>query len=365
MGLRKFTTSKFWNYKFDFKGVTYSGSTGHTNKNLAAAWLLDLRAHKKKEFDDAAKGIKKDPDTTCGELLTEWKANHTGSNLIRVSRDWLLHVPESFMNKRALDATAGDLEEIRTTYLKFPSLRNEHLKEQMVANGRIMQTKSHSNGGANKVVTHIQLVFGWAVKTGRLPRMPFLPLAELVTQDPVRTFLTKAQVTEYLEEIDRCRNLHVMVMVRAELYLALREDEARQMRWGTFNSDRTSYQPFDTKTGKIIPIPVPDDLRIMLDLLKEKVPEDCEWCCPAKDGQPHRAQITTKAIKRAATKLGIKGLTPHRMRGSCVTIMARQGANAFTIKRMGRWKRMETAEKYVEIIEDDLRAAQERAFDGK
>jgi hypothetical protein len=38
------------------------------------------------------------------------------------------------------------------------------------------------------------------------------------------------------------------------------------------------------------------------------------------------------------------------------------GANAFVIKKMGRWKRMDTALKYVDIVEDDLRAAQQGVF---
>jgi len=362
MGLRKFPNSKYWNYEFNLKGVTYTGSTGHTNKNLADAFLKSFRATKEQEARDATLGIKKDPDTTCGELWTAWKANHMGANLARVSRDWDNHVPEAFLAKRALDVTAGDIEEIRTSYLKGTSLRNVHLKEQMEKNQRTIKAKPHSNGGANKLAAHIQLVFGWAVKTGRLPRKPFMPLAELVAQQAPKAFITKAQVDAFLTEIDRTRNFHVMVMVRAMLYLALREDEARQLRWRTFNADRTFYQPIDTKTGNPVPLPVKQDLRTMLDILREEVPEDCEWVCPAEDGQPHRQQITTKAIKRAAAAIGLLGLTPHKMRVSCATMMAKDGVSAFAIKKYGRWKRMETVEKYVQLMDDDLRDAQERTF---
>jgi integrase len=288
--------------------------------------------------------------------------HHSGSNLTRVSRDWRLHVPESLKAKLAKEVKASDIEEIRTAYLAGTSQRNLHLKEQMEANKRAIKVKPHNNNGANKLVTHINLVFGWAVKTERLQELPYEPLAALVEQEAPKTFLTKEQIDTYLEEIDRTRNLHVMVMVRAMLYLAMREDEARQMRWRTFNADRTSYQPFDTKTGKIMNLPVKEDLWMLLDLLRKEVPEECEWVCPAEDGQPHRQQITKKAIERGAAKLGITGLTPHKMRGSCATMVAREGVSAFAIKKLGRWKCMSTVEKYVNLVEDDLREAQEKVF---
>jgi len=358
-GLLRFPGSKVWNFQFRYKGTRYTGSTGCTAKGQAEAWLRNFRTETENKVDDAAKGIRND---TVKELLEDWKRHHTGSNLTRVSRDWRLHVPSTFQAKLAKEVTAGDIEEIRTVYLHGTSLRNLHYQEQMSKNQRVIKPKPHNNNGANKLVTNINLVFGWAVKTSRLKELPYVPLAPLVEQQAPKTYITKQQVESYLEEIDRSRNLHVMVMVRAMLYLALREDEARQLRWRTFNADRTFYQPWDTKTGTIVNLPVKSDLRTLLNLLREEVPEECEWVCPAEDGQPHRQQITTKAIKRAAVAIGLPGLTPHKMRGSCATIMARDGVSAFAIRKFGRWKRMETVEKYVEMVDGDLRDAQVRAF---
>jgi hypothetical protein len=45
------------------------------------------------------------------------------------------------------------------------------------------------------------------------------------------------------------------------------------------------------------------------------------------------------------------------------TLMARSGANAFVIKKAGRWKRMDTALRYVQVAEDDAADAQRKAFD--
>jgi hypothetical protein len=45
------------------------------------------------------------------------------------------------------------------------------------------------------------------------------------------------------------------------------------------------------------------------------------------------------------------------------TLLARSGANAFVVKKAGRWKTLQTAVRYVQIVEDDLMKAQAKAFD--
>ena len=38
------------------------------------------------------------------------------------------------------------------------------------------------------------------------------------------------------------------------------------------------------------------------------------------------------------------------------------GANAFVIKKAGRWRRMDTALRYVQVVEEDVADAQRKAF---
>jgi len=383
-----------WLYDFTLKGKRHCGDTGfpHKAKTLARAFVEDMRTKIRREVQDLERGIKADPTFTCQVLLEKWLAQHKGSHADRVNRDWVNHVLPVLKEIKVMDVTTGKLEEIRTTYLAAPSLRNQQGKvakqmeikaqrakvkaERDKAKGKIVKAKEvkerkpkpRTNRGANKLVGHISLVFGWAHKTELLPRVPFKPLADLVEQDGVKTFLTPEQVKPFLGHIDGRRNLHVMVAVRAMLYMGLRESEALHMQWTGFDADRVTFTAVDTKTGKNIPLPVPDELRELLAKLRETVPVECEWCLPGtynpigKFWNVHAAQYVTKPIKRAGAKMGITGLSPHRMRGSMATLMARAGANAFVIKKAGRWKRMETAEKYVTIIEEDILEAQKKAF---
>jgi integrase len=281
----------------------------------------------------------------------------------------------------AMEVTTPLVESIRTTFLASPSRRNLQGKVADQIRAKAIKARAlgkavretplarHTNVGANKLIRHLSFVFSWGVKTDRLPRMPFKRLKDLVEQEPVKTFLRLEQVKPFLAELDRLNNLHVMVAVRAMLYLGLREDEAMHMRWTGFDGPRKVYTATDTKTGENIPLPVPKDLRRLLETLRGVVDEGCPWCLPscydhrAKAWRVHFAQFTAKAIRRAGKKLGITGLRPHRMRGSMATLMARSGANAFVIKKAGRWKRMDTALRYVQVVEDDVTEAQRKAFD--
>lgn len=389
-GLRK--GAKTWLYDFDFKGKRYAGDTCklHNQKTLAQAFVDDLKAKLRKEQSDLAQGIKPDPKITCGELLTQWLEHHSGDHATRVARDWRLHILPTMKDVDALSVTTAQIEAFRKAYLEAPSLRNAHYAERMQAKvakakkeGKeleIPEPKKRTNRSANKVVTHFNLVFSWALETQRIPRIPFNYLTALPEQDPVRTFLKQDQVDQFLELVDRGSNLHQMIAVRAMLYMALREDEALHLRWEGFNSDFSTYTTKDTKTGKNIPLPVPEDLGALLQMARKDIPDDCPWCIPqmpvtgtTKRGtpklerkgtpwEPHGPQYATKVIDRVGALMGVSGLSPHRMRGTCVTLMARKGANAFVIKKMGRWKRMDTALKYVDIVEDDLRKAQEEVF---
>jgi integrase len=367
-----------WGYDFILAGTRHSGSTGIVkNKTLARAYIEDLKAKLRKELADAKLGIKADPIFSVGTLWKAWLENHTGAHAERVERDWNLHILPTLKDVEVMKVTTAMVEGIRTAYMSGPSLRNAHYAEKIKAKAEarkkknpkeakeVPQAKPRTGQGGNKLMTHLCGVFGWAVKTERIPRMPFKQLDELIEQEPVRTFLRKEQVKPFLARVDSKGNLHQMVAIRAMLYLGLREDEALHMKWTGFDGDRKVFTAVDTKTGKNIPLPVPEDLRVLLKRLRERVPEDCEWCLPAFGApyEPHTAQFTTKPIKAAGKAMGITGLHPHRMRGSMATLMARAGASAFVIKKMGRWKRSETAEKYVQVVEEDLEVAQNNAFD--
>ncbi len=143
------------------------------------------------------------------------------------------------------------------------------------------------------------------------------------------------------------------------LYLGLREEEALHLKWRGFSEGYKTYTHDDTKGFEAVALPVHEEILGLLQFL----PKDSEWVLPQPGlGIPHEGQFTKKAIARAGNAIGVVGLTPHRMRGTCATLMARAGVNAFTIKKALRHKDIATTERYVQMVEDDIREAQAVAF---
>jgi len=179
-------------------------------------------------------------------------------------------------------------------------------------------------------------------------------------------------VPRFLASIDGSQNRHVGISVRAMLFLGLRESESLHMRWEFFDRGLRVYVPgkfvdgeFASKGGEADALPVPEDLRARLLALSEaKIVPLSGWVLPAEDGKPHRAQFPKKAILKAGRLVGCAGLTSHRLRGTCATLMARAGVDIFLIQRQMRHKDIRTTLRYVEVGAANLRAASDTLMAG-
>jgi integrase/recombinase XerC len=367
----------FQYYSFRFKGKKHQGPTGYESRKKAIEFKRDLIARLAAQKAELAP-----PDAP--DILVEglWKAWKKGigkdvseAHKKRVARDWELHILPALGKTPAGSVTTPLAKKLRTDYLEAPSLRNLHQKKKPGVK-RIQGPRS--NAGANHLMAHLSLVYGWALEEELITTIPF-KVRPLTEQEPVRHFLQLEDVEPFLAALDRITQagaqrkagkhpkkpvdaLHVRIAVRMMLYCLLREEDAVGMKWRWFGRGFRTYTPGDTKGGEATTLPVPPTVRPLLALLKERASKDCPWVLPAEDGEPHRPQFTRKAIVAAGEAIGVYGLTPHRMRGTGATLMARSGASELVIQKAGRWKHVETVRPYVKIVEEDLRAAQTKAF---
>ena len=91
------------------------------------------------------------------------------------------------------------------------------------------------------------------------------------------------------------------------------------------------------------------------------MPTSCRQAQQTPGNSPLAFSSRLRVASWWSTRVGV--FTPHWMRGTMATLMVRSGANAFVIKKAGRWKRMDTALRYVQVAEDDAEEAQRKAFD--
>lgn len=334
---------RFWHYQFRWKGQKVQGSTGLEKKADAVAWLATFR----QQIAMGQVGLAAAP--TVEASWKAWKENRgkkvSPAHLDRAEKAWKHILPE-VGHLRVDELTDEVVEKLLNTYLEGKS-------ERQGGGARTAQ-------GANLILAYLKIV----VK----PQLRVLPfhVKPIRVQEKVKAFVPPEKVKAFLAAVDRSGNLHQQVAIRAMLYMGLRESEALGMRWEWFQDDLATYTPGKTKGKEAIPLPVPVELRDLLRKLTTLSP----WVLPADREKPedpfvpHVAQFTVKAILRGGKAIKVEGLTPHRLRGTCATLMAKAGVSPFHIQQQLRHKDLKTTEKYVQVGLEDLVEAQKKTFGG-
>ena len=338
-----------WYYRFTIRGKAYLGSTDCSNKSEAREALIQIKAKKLKETNS---GIVRSKDVpTFKEAVDFWYLSRKGKRsdlyLDTAKKQLENHVIPKLGNIRCNLINYDVVEVVLNDYLHGRNLQ--------------FQNKKHNIGGYNTLASWISAVLGNLVPK-YLEIAPKIKLERV--QRKKKPFIPMESVDEFLTEIDRTNNLHVSVAIRAMLYMGLRESEALGLKWENIDWTENTYCPGGivgsvegTKGKDGDSLPFPSDMALWLRKAQEKNKEEkSEWVIPAKDGKPHRKQFTKKAIARGGCKIE-KKLSPHRLRGTYATLLAKKGGNAFLIKKAGRWKDIKTAEGYIELGLEDLKKA--------
>lgn len=323
-------------YKFKFRGEVYEGSTDTDSPREAKKFLEALKT----DLRERARRMESTRLSlpTLSKVHSDWLelAKTQFSDRHRKSFDsyWRLHIEPS-LGGLPLDRVSTEaVEKCRATYL----------------------TGDGSPGGANSLVKILNTLFGFAIRRKILVTRPY-DVSRLQVQRKPRPVLPAQAVEKFLAEIDRSRNPNVSGAVRLMLGLGLRENEALGARWEHLDLRRRTYQPGKTKAGKAPILPVPDWLADYLKKVKGKQAEG--WMFPAEDGEPHRVGcFTSKPIRRAGEKVGLVGLTPHRIRATFATLHVEAGTALPKIQKMLGHSDITTTMRYVEDSTAGLREAQ-------
>lgn len=337
-----------WHFRFKLGDSIHEGSTGCAKHKDAKTWRDAYRTNLSKQ----AVGLRVVP--TFGAAYQDWVETKTGkrseAHINRARRALELHVIPRIGETRADLVTTADIEGILSTYLAGTTDRvsERHLH------------RKRSPHGANTVLLYIRMIYGHLEASG-IKDCRYWEVEKVSTQEPVRVTVPLGDAAKFFDAVNKTRNLHQMLGVRAQFWMGLRESAAVQMRWEWFSGDLRQYTTGRAKNGKAKVKPVDEGIRILLWALlwleHEGKRPFTGFVMLAEDGLPHRQQFTKKAIQRGAAALRMVGLTPHRMRASLATNLARAGQGAHMIKEMLDHKSIETSEKYVRLGTQDLEDA--------
>lgn len=319
MSANLFKIGVVWHYRFQVGRLRVQRSTGLKNRRAAEQLAQN-------EFDAArarANGGK--PMPTLKQLVQEWlQVNQpvaSSAHIRSVDAFRRLHMYD-LGDRRIDDITTADVE----------AARNLHLHD-------------HKPASANHWLRILKLLTLWAVRHRTLPAAPWR-VTMLKVQKRPRAVLQLADARAWLDAVDDATRHVPAIGTAARLMfgLGLREGEVLSARWEWIDWERATYTPGITKGREADPVPMPLWIRDHLQLRFRR-----QGLIVAKDdGEAFKPGFARQAIRRANDICSIKGITPHRLRGTFATLLSESGVPVQTIQRVMRHKSPMTTMGYLE-----------------
>lgn len=234
-------------------------------------------------------------------------------------------------------------------------VRIDQLGTDAVERARGKHLADHNHASTNHWLRILKLLVSWAVRRKILPRLPW-DVTMLPVQKRPRAILPMSAVTMWFAAVDAAtgRAPYVSTAVRLMLLLGLRESEVITARWEWFDWERGTYTPGETKGNEADALPLFDWLIAELAPLKRI--EGLVVCMP--DGAPVAPGFSRRAIRAANAACSVKGITPHRLRGTIATVLSEAGTPVQSVQAYLRHKDIRTTMVYLEKNMDHLTKAQ-------
>lgn len=326
--MRLFRIGKIWHVRWTSGNQRQQRSTGETARGKAEALALRWVEESK------TRAVGGEPMVTLGKLRERWLEAHAKTAGLRhwdnVNR-WL----DGGLGTVMVDRVSTELVALART--------------------RLIETRNWRPATANGWLRVLDLLGGFAIRIKMISTRPWdVPVVRETRR--AKATLPPLQTKAFLDALDASsRNPQVGTAVRLIIGLGLRESEAVRARWEWLDQEQRTYTPGDTKGGEAMPIPVPGWLLEHL----QQIHQGIGLMLPTKDGHAHPPQFTRASIRAAAKALGIHGLSVHRLRGTFITELLRDGVPPVEVQKLARHKDLRTTMGYYEDAGEVRREAVE------
>ncbi|PIG31084.1 phage integrase family protein [Janthinobacterium sp. 35] len=325
-----FRVKKVWHFRFQVGGARVQRST--RERTRAKAEPVAARAY----ADAVTRANGGHPVPTLDELFKAWLQ-------VQGPVSSAAHVRSVDVVHRLHMYELGGLAVSDVTTAHIELARNQHLLE-------------HKPATANHWLRVMKLIANWAVKRGIIAHLPWR-VTMLKVQKRPRATLPLDVAKAWFGAVDSAsvRTPTVGTAVRLMFGLGLREGEAAGARWEWIDWQRATYTPGITKGREAEPVPMP--VWLIEHLAPHRATEGL--IAPGRDGAQHPAGFARKAMRIANAHCAVKGITPHRLRGTFATLLSEAGVPIQTIQGVMRHKSPLTTMAYLEKRMDTAALAQE------
>ena len=228
------------------------------------------------------------------------------------------------------------------------------VRDGHVQTARKAHLETHAPASANHWLNNLKMLFNWAI-TERMIKVREWRVKLLRFQRKPKVILSPSDTLRWLKAVDQVATKRMRIVIRIALGTGLREMECAGARWEWFDWDARIYRPGNTKGKEAKPRPIPGWLVDYLRPLAKR----SGWVAPAPNGEPFSPGRMRRVMLKANAILGIKGLTPHRLRGSYITQMLALGVDAKDLQEAVGHADVMTTFGYKETNLDRVRAGQD------
>ncbi len=213
----------------------------------------------------------------------------------------------------------------------------------------------NANATVNKKRVYLVTAFGRAVLRGYMADNPAARTKPLKLKSKKHRILSLAEQRKVLPVVEETCGFRMACFVRFLLASGARKSEALSLRWPDVDFDGGSVVFRDTKSGEDRYVPIKASSGVMDDLRRLQAQT-------MQDGGPFVSGVSLVTLRsrwlRALGKAGVKPLTFHDLRRTCLTRLALANMAPPALMKLAGHRNMKTTMMYyVEVQNDDLRDA--------
>jgi integrase len=346
-------------YHFCFKqdGKMHRGSTGCHAAKAAQEWL---RMHRQ-GLSQKKVGIRTaDNIPTLKKALADWEIASVGVVTAKYAKQKGDRIRNHFQPELVLPLHLLDtatMEQARQRYLTGKFKGNGYQNE-----------KGRGVGGWNSLLRDLRALYSWAVKRELIEKVPFSMSATKVQEDPdSKAVIWPELAAAFIAAVDRWPTTRfkghqdTRTAVWMMLLLGLREDEAITSRWEWLDKRNGTYTVGDAKNRRLRTLPVPAVLMTYIESHHTRPDNGKGLILPMDDeGNPHTEGLTSKCVAACSAVVGIKDMTPHRVRATYATACFEAGVDLNQIQILLGHENQATTMGYVVVRSRPMGEAQDK-----
>lgn len=213
----------------------------------------------------------------------------------------------------------------------------------------------------NRELEIMRAAWNYAMRQGvRLPHIDWTA-ERLAEPEPRERVITEAEE----DAVFRNLNPDYAPFYAAIIETGWRWSMAAALRWSDVRAESVEAPG---KGGRIVRTPMTPYLRTLIDEQRGKHPEYV-WTIPARDGRrgkvrgdryPLNYDAARAAWQRACGLAGVAGVNIHQLRHTAATRLLRATGDLYLVQKLLGHTRITTTERYVHLLDSDLREGMER-----